>query len=82
MRRANELSCAGCHFFRGNVGETEFYQQISESVIENGEAGPRFAISRTMRDRFVPHRMDVLSNFLKSGTAPPGASATIGGALE
>jgi hypothetical protein len=82
VRRANELSCAGCHFFRGNVGETEFYQQISESVIENGEAGPRFAISRSMRDRFVPHRMDVLSNFLKSGTAPPGASATIGGTLE
>jgi hypothetical protein len=82
VKRANQLSCTGCHFFRGNVGEIEFYQQISESIIENGEAGPRFAISRTMRDVFVPHRMEVLTNFLKSGTAPPGASATIGGSIE
>jgi len=82
VKRANQLSCTGCHFFRGNVGELEFYQQISESIIETGEAGPRFAISKTMRDVFVPHRMDVLSNFLKSGTPPPGARATIGGTLE
>jgi hypothetical protein len=82
VKRANQLSCAGCHFFRGNVGNTEFYQQISESIIEAGEAGPRFAISKTMRDAFVPHRMEVLSNFLKSGTPPPGTSATIGGGVE
>ena len=37
VKRANQLSCAGCHFFRGNVGNTEFYQQISESIIEAGE---------------------------------------------
>jgi len=87
VRRANELSCTGCHFFRGNVGEgggsapvgIEFYQQISESFIEPGEAGPRFAISRTMRDVFVPHRMEVLRNFLKSGTVPARPAATIGG---
>lgn len=74
VRRANHLSCTGCHFFRGNVGEgygavppgIEFYQQISESFTETGEAGPRFAISRTMRDVFIPHRMEVLRNFLKS----------------
>jgi hypothetical protein len=82
VKRANELSCTGCHFFRGNVGDFEFYQQISESIIETGEAGPRFAISRTMRDVFVPHRMEVLTNFLKSGTAPPGTAATIGGGVE
>ncbi|HYS53724.1 MAG TPA: hypothetical protein VER58_08205 [Thermoanaerobaculia bacterium] len=82
VKRANQLSCTGCHFFRGNVGELEFYQQISESIIETGEAGPRFAISKTMRDVFVPHRMEVLGNFLKSGMAPPGPNATIGGPLE
>ncbi len=82
VKRANQLSCTGCHFFRGNVGEVEFYQQISEAIIETGEAGPRFAISKTMRDVFVPHRMEVLSNFLMSGAAPPGANATIGGGLE
>jgi hypothetical protein len=87
VRRANQLSCTGCHFFHGNVGEgdgsaplgVEFYQQISESFTEAGEAGPRFAISRTMRDVFIPHRMEVLSNFLKSGTLPVPSSATIGG---
>ena len=82
VKRANQLSCTGCHFFRGNVGDLEFYQQISEAVIETGEAGPRFAISKTMRDAFVPHRIEVLTNFLRAGTAPPGASATIGGAVE
>lgn len=86
VRRANELSCTGCHFFRGNVGEgsnvpfgVEFYQQISESFTEAGEAGPRFAISRTMRDVFVPHRIEVLRNFLTTGTVPVQPSATIGG---
>jgi len=86
VTRANQLSCAGCHFFRGNVGEggsaplgVEFYQQISESFTEAGEAGPRFAISRTMRDVFIPHRMEILLNFLKSGTVPVRPSATIGG---
>ena len=69
VTRANHLSCTGCHFFRGNVGGTEFYQQISESFTEPGEAGPRFKISSTMRDVFVPHRAEVLRNFLKS-TAP------------
>ena len=86
VRRANRLSCTGCHFFNGNVGEgggsgplgVEFYQQISESFTEAGEAGPRFAISRTMRDVFVPHRMEVLRNFLKSA-APVQSNATIGG---
>ena len=78
VTRANQLACTGCHFFRGNVGEgngsapiaVEFYQQISESFIEAGEAGPRFAISRTMRDVFIPHRMEILRNFLISGTPP------------
>ena len=73
VKRANQLSCTGCHFFRGNVSEggdsaplgVEFYQQISESFTEAGEAGPRFAISRTMREVFIPHRMEILRNFLK-----------------
>jgi hypothetical protein len=83
VTRANQLACTGCHFFRGNVDDgsplhVEWYQQISETITEMGEAGPRFAISRTMRDVFVPHRLEVLRSFLQSGTAP-GSSATIGG---
>lgn len=85
VRRANELSCTGCHFFRGNVDDPaelpgiEPYQQISESFTEPGEAGPRFRISRTMSEVFLPHRLDVLRNFLKSGRLTAGANATIGG---
>ncbi len=87
VRRANRLSCTGCHFFNGNVGEgngnapigVEFYQQISESFTEQGEAGPRFAISKTMREVFIPHRMEILRNFLTSGTPPVHSSVTIGG---
>jgi len=87
VRRAQRLSCSGCHFFRGNIGEgestapldIEFYQQVSESFTEPGEAGPRFAISKTMRDVFIPHRMEILRSFLKSGTPPVHSSATIGG---
>ncbi len=77
VSRAHKLSCVGCHFFQGNVGSTEFYQQISESVIEPGEAGPRFAISSTMQNVFIPHRIDVLRTFLASSAPPNGA--TIGG---
>ena len=90
VRRAQRLSCAGCHFFRGNVGEgadatgtaplgVEFYQQISESFTEPGEAGPRFVISKTMRDVFIPHRMQILQSFLKTGAPPIHGSVTIGG---
>jgi hypothetical protein len=85
--RANRLSCTGCHFFRGNVGEgnggtplgIEFYQQISESFTETGEAGPRFAISRTMRDVFIPHRMEIFRAFLTSVAPPVQRGAAIGG---
>jgi len=86
VTRAQRLSCAGCHFFRGNVqGQgnsvlgVEFYQHISESFTEPGEAGPRFVISRTMREEFIPHRMDILRAFLNSGNAPVHSNATIGG---
>ena len=89
VNRAYTQSCAGCHFLQGNVGEggsippvspvfVEFYQQISESIIENGEAGPRFSISRTMQNQFIPHRMEVLRYFL-TGTTPVHASGTLGG---
>jgi hypothetical protein len=77
VSRADQLSCAGCHFFQGNVGSTEFYQQISEAVIETGEAGPRFAVSSTMQNVFIPHRIDVLRTFLTSSAPPKGA--TVGG---
>ena len=86
VTRANHLACTGCHFFRGNVEGSgsmplaiEFYQQISESFTEAGEAGPRFVVSRTMREVFIPHRMEVLRDFLKSGTLSVPSNATIGG---
>jgi len=86
VTRAQHLSCAGCHFFRGNVegqGDSflgvEFYQHISESFTEPGEAGPRFVISRTMQEDFIPHRMEILRSFLISGNAAVHSNAMIGG---
>jgi hypothetical protein len=72
VSRAHKLSCVGCHFFQGNVAPLEFYQQISESVTEPGEAGPRFAISPTMNNVFIPHRIEVMRNFLTVGTYSAG----------
>lgn len=79
VSRAHKLSCVGCHFFQGNVGAVEFYQQISESVTEAGEAGPRFAISDTMQNQFIPHRIEVLRSYLTTGTSPVHSNSTIGG---
>jgi len=77
VARAYTQSCVGCHFSSRNVGDSvifprsiEPFQHVSEQFIEQGEAGPRFAISPAMRDVFIPHRMEILRRFLASGTAP------------
>lgn len=87
--RAQTQSCYGCHAntISGPLLAltpplpTAFLQHISETAQEEGEAGPRYAISRAMRDVFLPHRMDVLRRFLISGTPPlrTNATGTIGG---
>jgi hypothetical protein len=87
--RAQTQNCYGCHA-AGVAGirltlppvppPTAILQHISERFQEQGEAGQRYSISPAMRDQFLPHRMDVLRNFLTFG-APPGTNAetTLGG---
>jgi len=84
--RADTQGCIGCHSVSGPVGEgVEFprpgnsRQHLDEHVVENGEGGvaSRFAISPAMQV-FIPHRMQVLRDFINSGK-PPVHSATVGG---
>lgn len=83
ITRAETLNCVGCHFIAGNVGEgvvfpqsVDQFQHVSERHIENGEAGPRYAISPAMRDVFIPHRMEILRRFLTSGAPPVHANGS------
>ncbi len=45
-------------------------QQVTEDILEAGEGGQRYLISTGMRDTFIPHRMQILIDFLNSGKAP------------
>lgn len=84
--RADTQGCIGCHLVSGSVGEGVVFpragdhlQHLDEHVVEDGEGGvaSRFAISPAMQV-FIPHRMQVLHDFLNRGT-PPVHSATVGG---
>jgi hypothetical protein len=78
---AEEQSCAGCHGFNGGVpfgGNVKLVigfqgsQMISEDILADGEAGPstRFGIDPIIEKQFIPHRMQILSDFLRDGTPP------------
>ncbi|HEX7676705.1 MAG TPA: hypothetical protein VF713_01175 [Thermoanaerobaculia bacterium] len=75
--RAETQNCFGCHFLTGDVGEgvtfprsIDSIQQVTEDTPETAEGGPRYLISAAMRDTFIPHRMQILIDFLNSGKAP------------
>ncbi|HVR44380.1 MAG TPA: hypothetical protein VMS56_13160 [Thermoanaerobaculia bacterium] len=77
VSRAETQTCVGCHFVAGPIGAGEVFprslfgfEHLSEIIREPGEAGPRFSISPAMRDVFIPHRMEILRQFLSAGTAP------------
>ena len=82
MRRAAFESCFGCHGFNGNVGlggsvkiafSPNFGAQfISEDNFDDGEGGPksRFGVDPIIQTQFAPHRMQILQDFLRNGTAP------------
>jgi hypothetical protein len=77
VRRAETQSCIGCHFFGNDVGEGVTFpksidgiQHVTEDTPETGEAGQRYRISTGMRDAFVPHRMQILIDYLNTGKAP------------
>jgi len=84
--RADTQSCVGCHVLSGDVGDGVTFPQalgtaehLSENITEDGEAGLRFTISPAMRNVFIPHRMEVLRDFLLRGTPPEHSNITVGG---
>lgn len=81
INRAETLGCVGCHGLSGSVGEgVNFPSSIDNAnhisdlakSMTDGEGGPatRFGVSAAVRDVFVPHRMEILRDFLLSGKAP------------
>ena len=75
--RAETQTCVGCHFLSGPVGDGVTFphpiddtQHITEDTLEPGEGGQRYLISTALRDTFVPHRMQILLDFINSGKAP------------
>ena len=45
-------------------------QHVTEDTLEPGEGGQRYLISVGMRDGFIPHRMQILIDYLNTGKAP------------
>lgn len=77
VHRAETQNCVGCHFFFGDVGEGVIFphsidgiQHVTEDFLETGEGGQRYAISNGMRDTYIPHRIQILIDFLNTGKAP------------
>jgi hypothetical protein len=78
IQRAESQNCVGCHTLSGPVGggvvfpASEGLEQVQDLLTESGEGGPesRFRISRALRDVFIPHRMEILRQFLATGKAP------------
>ena len=79
--RSEELSCRGCHGFNGAVdfgGSVKLVigfqgnQMISEDIMADGEAGPltRYGVDPVAERQFIPHRMQILTDFLRNGTPP------------
>jgi hypothetical protein len=89
IQRAGSQTCAGCHAVAVPIVGLPFpqpfglFQHVSERREEEGESGRRYSISPAMRDVFIPHRMEILKEFLKAGTPPVRSNAvgeaTIGG---
>jgi len=79
LTRVITQNCAGCHFGGIPVGDginfplaIRDFQQVTEDQIITGEGGPasRFAISGAMSQVFIPHRMQILRDYLATGKAP------------
>lgn len=76
VRRAEALSCAGCHQFSNgaNLGggivwpSSMGFTHISEFT-ESGPEGPRFSISGALTGVFLPHRKAVLEDYLNKPRA-------------
>ena len=80
--RAFHENCVGCHGLNGatNFGDGltlvigfQGLSMISEDILMDGEAGPqtRYGVDPIIEKQFVPVRMQILLDFLRSGKAPP-----------
>jgi hypothetical protein len=88
VARTETQGCVICHAGGGPIGNglrfpnaLIFQQHVDEALFEPGDGGLRFQISPAMRDVFVPHRMEILREFLRSGSAPVHSNGgdTLGG---
>ena len=78
--RAEVETCVGCHGLGAtNIGGGiiltpgfQGQQMISEDILMDGEAGPltRYGVDPIIEQQFLPHRMQILQDFLKSGKPP------------
>jgi len=75
-------NCVGCHGLNGatNFGDGltlvvgfQGLSMISEDIMMDGEGGPqtRYGVDPIIEKQFVPVRMQILLDFLRSGKAPP-----------
>ncbi len=73
VARAESQNCFGCHFGRVPIGNGEEFAGTLDQlqhVSEDNATATNFVISPGMRDVFIPHRMQILKDFLISGKAP------------
>ena len=87
LNRATALSCGGCHQVSnnqplggsiGNWPTSNGFTHVNENIIDanaQGE-GPRFGISQALTDVFLPHRKNVLENFLNTRLDFPRCNVT------
>lgn len=82
FNRALALSCAGCHEHANSLENADFgggvpwqpslgFVHISEEFTVDGPFGPRFPLSDALRFLFLPHRKQVLENFLAQTICDP-----------
>lgn len=89
LNRATALSCGGCHQVSnsqplgGSIGAwptSNGFTHVNENIVETnappqGE-GPRFGISQALTGVFLPHRKNVLENFLNTRLDVPRCNVT------
>jgi hypothetical protein len=83
VRRAQAMSCAGCHRFSSNVDvgggliwpASQGFTHVSERDIELETVGgvTRFGISSALTDHFLPARKQLVENYLNDVPLPPRA---------
>lgn len=86
--RAQAMSCAGCHRFSRSqsIGggltwpEPSGFVHVDERTIETVDGVERFLLSPALVDEFLPHRKNVMEDFLENKPrVPKGPHVPIGG---